>query len=139
MRATTHEGAAMPGHEAFRAAVETDDWAGVEDCLHEDVTFSSPAVHEQYRGRDAVMVVLRAVGRVLEDFAYAGTFVGGDGREVLEFRARVGDRRVQGIDLLTFDEDSGLVTDLTVMVRPLRGLEALVAAMGRELGVAADG
>ncbi len=73
--------------------------------------------------------------QVFEDFRYTGAFTGDDGREVLEFRTRVGDKQLQGIDLLTFDED-GLATDLTVMLRPLRGLEAAVAAIGDRLAAA---
>ena len=47
---------------------------------------------------------------------------------MLEFVARVGDREVQGIDLLRTAD--GLVTELTVMIRPLSGLNAVVARMG---------
>lgn len=127
----------MPKHDDFRAAVEAMDIAAATACFHPDATFHSPAVHRAYEGRDAVVAVLGAVMQVFEDFAYTGEFAGADGRELLEFRARVGDREVQGVDLLRFDED-GLVTDLTVLLRPLRGLEATVAAMGRVLEAAAQ-
>jgi hypothetical protein len=50
----------------------------------------------------------------------------------LIFTARVGDREVDGLDLLRLD-DQGLVTELTVMVRPMSGVQALAAAMGEEL------
>lgn len=128
----------MPRHAAFRAAVEATDPQAVRDCLAEGVTFHSPALYEPVVGLDEVTVYLHAVMQVFEDFAYTGEFVGDDGREVLEFRTRVGDRDVQGVDVLTFDED-GLVADLTVLLRPLRGLEATVAAMGRQLAAAAEG
>ena len=36
------------------------------------------------------------------------------------------------MDIVTTGED-GLITDVTVMVRPLRGLEALVAGMQQAL------
>lgn len=127
----------MPRHDDFRAAVEAEDAAALAVCFTEDATFSSPAVFEPYRGRQAAMMVLGAVMQVFEDFRYVGAFVGEDAREILEFRTRVGDKEVQGIDLLTFDED-GLVTDLTVMLRPLRGLEAAVAAIGRRLAAAGE-
>jgi hypothetical protein len=68
---------------------------------------------------------------VFEDFRYEDRFAGEDG-EVLLFSARVGDRELNGIDLLRFD-DAGKVRELTVMIRPLSGLTALVEAMGREL------
>ena len=75
--------------------------------------------------------MLRAVAKGFEDFHYDDSFEGSDG-EVLLFSARVGDRELNGIDLLRFD-DEGKVRELTVMIRPLSGLTALVEAMGREL------
>ena len=55
------------------------------------------------------------------------------------FKATVnGDRAVGGLDLLHFDED-GLIDELTVMLRPLSGLNAMAEAMGKrfeELGLA---
>jgi hypothetical protein len=52
------------------------------------------------------------------------------------FDARVGDRDVQGLDLIRTGSD-GLIEDLTVMVRPLSGALALRDAMGRQLGLTA--
>jgi hypothetical protein len=40
----------------------------------------------------------------------------------------VGDRTLQGCDILHFDED-GRIDELTVMVRPLSAAQALQAAM----------
>ena len=126
----------MARHDAFRAAVEGEDLDALVRCFTEDATFHSPAVHAPVEGRRSVAVYLGAVLQVFEDFVYTGSFVGGDGRELLEFRTRVGDREVQGVDLLSFDGD-GRVTDLTVLLRPLRGLEATVAAMAEQLAAAA--
>jgi len=117
--------------DAFRAAVVSGDEAALADVLAEDVVFRSPAVYKPYEGREATTLVLRAVSRVFEDFRYDDDFAGDNG-EVLLFSARVGDRELNGIDLLRFD-DHGKVRELTVMIRPLSGLAALVEAMGREL------
>jgi SnoaL-like domain len=117
--------------DAFRAAVVSGDEAALADVLAEDVVFRSPAVYKPYEGREATTLVLRAVSRVFEDFRYDDDFAGDNG-EVLLFSARVGDRELNGIDLLRFDDD-GKVRELTVMIRPLSGLAALVEAMGREL------
>ena len=48
-----------------------------------------------------------------------------------DLKARVGDRELDGLDLLRFD-DQGKVAELVVMVRPMSGLNALAEAMGRE-------
>ena len=139
MPVATDDGTTVPRHDAFRRAVEASDLPALGACFTSDATFHSPAVFEPYQGRDAVMAVLAAVMEVFEDFRYTGTFTGGDGRGILEFRTRVGDRKLQGIDLLTFDAASGQVTDLTVMLRPLRGLEAAVEAIGQRLAAAGNG
>ncbi len=100
----------------------------MEGLLSDDVVFRSPAVHQPYQGRTATMVVLRAVTRIFEDFRYTREFAGEDGH-VLEFETRVGDRQVQGADFLRVDGE-GRVSELTVMLRPLSGLQAVVERMG---------
>jgi SnoaL-like domain len=112
---------------AFGAAMVAGDMTEVSALLHPDVTFSSPAVFQPYRGRAATLLVLTAAAETFEDFAYVAE-AHGPQLDVLRFRARVGRYELEGVDILTVDED-GLITDVTVMVRPLRGLEALVAAM----------
>lgn len=117
--------------DAFKAAVESGDERELSETLAPGVVFRSPAVFKPYEGREATMLVLRAVASVFEDFRYEDRFEGWDG-EVLLFAARVGDRELSGIDLLRFDEE-GRVRELLVMIRPLSALNALVEAMAREL------
>ena len=117
--------------EAFENAVRSGDPDALAQALSPEAVFRSPAVFKPYEGRDAVMVVLRAVFNVLEDFRYEDRFEG-PGGEVLLFAARVGDRELNGIDMLRFDEQ-GRVRELTVMIRPFSGLRAVLEAMGREL------
>jgi len=116
---------------AFRDAVLAHDHDALVATLADDVTFCSPAVHKPYEGRDATAFVLAGVVRVFEDFRYVDELIG-DGKATLRFRARVGDREIEGVDLLTEGPD-GLISELTVMVRPLSGLKAVVEAMGRAL------
>jgi hypothetical protein len=117
--------------EAFQSAVTSGDVDALQGLLADDVVFRSPAVFKPYEGREATTLVLRAVSQVFEDFRYEDRFQGSDG-DVLLFSARVGDRELNGIDLLRFD-DQGRIRELTVMIRPLSGLTALVEAMAREL------
>lgn len=125
----------------FRAAIESgiggDRTAlagAVEATLSTDVVFNSPVVFRPYRGREAVMTVLRAVFEVLEDFRYEDELRAGP-TQALIFRARVGDREVQGLDLLRYD-DAGQVSELTVMLRPMSGLLAAAEAMRARLAEA---
>jgi hypothetical protein len=112
----------------FKEAVEARDWDAAVDCLAPDVTFNSPMAHKPFEGKDAVSGVLRAVSETFEDFEYTDEFQTGDAH-VLVFQAHVGDKQLQGIDLLRMNDD-GLIEDFTVMVRPASGLMALGQAMG---------
>ncbi len=135
--ATSTDSATGGRYRRFHDAVLAGDWDTAIDQLARDVTFRSPAVHTPYEGRLATATILRAVAKVFEDFRYVDTFDEGD-RAVLLFEARVGDRDVHGIDLLRFD-DQGLITDFTVMIRPLSGLLALAEAMRSALGEGTGG
>ena len=75
--------------------------------------------------------ILGAVVRVFEDFRYVERFDRGDAAALI-FEARIGDRELTGLDLLRFD-DTGQVSELTVMVRPLSGATALAEAMQARL------
>jgi hypothetical protein len=115
----------------FQAAVESGDAEALRSTLAEDVVFNSPVVFTPYRGIDAVAPLLAAAVSVFEDFRYTGAVGDGDHR-VLVFEARVGDRSVQGVDILRLDPD-GLVAELTVMLRPMSGVAAMAEAMRRRL------
>ena len=67
-----------------------------------------------YEGRETVAKILRTVFGVFEDFRYTDELEGDDIHGLL-FEARVGDRSLQGIDLLRPDAD-GQIAEFTVMV-----------------------
>jgi len=69
---------------------------------------------------------------VFEDFRYIDQMESEDGSIGLIFRARIGNREVEGLDFLWFN-DKGLIQDVTVMVRPLSAIEALLAEVGPRL------
>jgi hypothetical protein len=124
--------------DRFADAIAGNDPDGLKAALADDIVFRSPVVFRAYEGRELVGTVLaEGAMKVFSDFRYTHRFEDGDSA-ALVFEARVGDREVQGLDLLRFDGD-GLVSELTVMVRPMSGLQALGDAMGREferLGIA---
>jgi ketosteroid isomerase-like protein len=118
--------------DRFRAAAESKDFSNLEEIFAEDVTFRSPAVFKPYEGRDAVAMLLTAVAQVFEDFRYTDLAETGD-VAALAFSATVGDRELDGIDLLRFDGE-GRVREMAVYIRPMSGLHALAEAMQRALG-----
>ena len=117
----------------FRAAVEAGDIDAGLALFAEDATLDSPVAFKPFVGIEAVGVVLRAVFETFEDFHYTDELEGSDGTYALIFRARVGDKSVEGLDLIRTNE-SGKITNLTVMVRPLSGLIALAEAMSAKVG-----
>ena len=120
--------------DAFRAAAEAKDFSAASELFAEDVVFRSPVVFKPYEGREALMVLLGAVSRVFEDFRYVDQVESGDAA-TLVFEARVGDRELQGVDILRFDAE-GRVREMIVMVRPMSGMHALAEAMQRQLEAA---
>jgi hypothetical protein len=101
----------------------------------DDIVFRSPAVHAPYQGRAQVKALLGAVGQVLEDFRYTRQIGAADAADhALVFRARVGDRDLEGCDFIHVNGD-GLIDELYVMFRPLSGLMALAEAMKRQLAL----
>jgi hypothetical protein len=70
---------------------------------------------------------------VFEDFSYLREIGAPDEPDhALVFRARVGDRQIEGCDFLHTDE-SGCIDQLVVMVRPMSGVLALADAMKAQL------
>jgi hypothetical protein len=121
----------MSTPNALEQAVKARDLEALTAALAPDAVFRSPVVYRPYEGRDVIATILAAVTQVFEDFEYVQRFEG-DRTAALIFRARVGEREVDGLDLLHFDDD-GLVSELTVMVRPMSGVNALAAAMAEQL------
>lgn len=117
--------------DRFRAAAESKDFSQLEEIAAEDVTFRSPVVFKPYEGRQALTALLSAVVQVFEDFRYVEQVESGRSA-VLVFKARVGERELDGVDVLSFDEQ-GRVVELMVMVRPMSGVQALAEAMQRKL------
>lgn len=115
----------------FRAAAEANDPDALVASLADDIVFQSPAVFTPYRGREAVGTLLRSVMRVFEDFRYVDELASAE-QTALVFTARVGGKQIDGIDLGRVNA-AGLVTHLTVFIRPLSGLMALAQAMQAQL------
>lgn len=117
----------------FRLAAEAKDLEAMTATLREDVVLHSPILFRGFEGREIVSQVLTHVAATLEDFSYTDELA--EGRVVvLRFKARVGDRELEGIDFLELDE-KGQVAELTVFMRPMSALTAFNEQMAVRLGV----
>ena len=123
----------MPGPHPFRRAAEAKDLELLAEALREDVELHSPVLFRGFEGRDVVTQVLTHVAATLEDLTYTDELHEGS-TVALRFKARVGDRELEGIDFLELDEE-GRVAVLTVFMRPMSALTAFNERMAERLGV----
>ena len=115
----------------FGQAIEAGDHDAALATIADDVEFRSPAVYKPYHGKQQVDGLLRVVASVFENFRYTSEWRDGS-TTILFFEANVGDRELQGVDILE-ENEAGLVERFTVMVRPLSVLQALAQAIAQRL------
>jgi hypothetical protein len=118
----------------FRAAVESADLDAAGELLAPEIVFHSPVTFHPFIGRDTVRALLAEVAQVFEDFRYTDEIATGDVHALI-FRASVGDREIEGMDLLRIGSD-GLIADFTVMLRPLSALIPFAQAMAERAAAA---
>jgi hypothetical protein len=117
---------------AWHEIAEARDPAGLADLLADEVVFRSPAVHGDQEGKELTTAYLSAAIVVLgPTLAYRRQWYA-ESNAVLEFEAELDGLTVHGIDMLQWN-DEGRLTEFTVMVRPIRGLEKLIEKMAAEL------
>ena len=127
-------------HEYLR----TKDEAVLDDLLDPDVTFWSPVVFTPQEGREVTKLYLAAAGNTLAgttdgsaDAEPGGSSQGDQGGgfryvrrvlqghdAVLEFETTMAGMYVNGIDLITCDDD-GRIVDFKVMIRPLQAINVV--------------
>lgn len=127
----------MTSCDEFRRAVEDGDHGRIMATLAEDVRLFSPVKFRPFDGKPAVAALFRVLLRTFQDFRYVGELTGLDqdvdggpavASHVLHFHTVVGGKKIDGIDLLHVGAD-GLISDITVMVRPLSAVTALGEAI----------
>ncbi len=125
---TAHNGIALwhtymtkPSKEALSAMIA------------DDAVFHSPVVHSPQIGKAKVLSYLWAAAHVLGggSFRYLREIVDGNAA-MLEFEVEIDGIRINGIDIIAWDE-TGLIKDFKVMVRPLKAINLLHALMGARL------
>jgi hypothetical protein len=126
----------MP-NRTFRAAIEAGELDEALACMTPEVVLHSPVTFKPFEGREAVATLFGILFRTFEDFRYVGEYDAEDGSEVLHFRTRIGDRDVEGIDMIHYDAD-GMIDDFTVFVRPLSAVNALRDTIGAQLAAGAS-
>lgn len=124
--------------ERFHANNRGELEGGFDTLLHPDVVFYSPVVFTPQEGREITKLYLSAAGNTLPgdesngesgndqpgigggSFKYVKTIASGH-QAMLEFETTMDGKYVNGVDILTCDDDS-LVTEFKVMMRPLQAV-----------------
>lgn len=127
--ATPISAGAARGLAAWHDVLESRDPDALRALLAEDAVFRSPVVFRPQEGRDLAAMYLLGAMAVLGDAGFHYTRIVREGSDaILEFEAELDGNLVNGVDMIHFDT-AGRIVDFTVMLRPLRGLEAVRTRM----------
>jgi hypothetical protein len=116
---------------------------GLDALLAEDVVFHSPIVFTPQKGRDLTRLYLTAAGSTFGgETGSAGAKVGAafhytkelrtHPHAVLEFETEVDGKHVNGVDIITCDEE-GRIVEFRVMIRPLQAVNLMHQRMAAML------
>tara|TARA_B100001250_G_scaffold308887_1_gene270774 strand:+ start:52 stop:483 length:432 start_codon:yes stop_codon:yes gene_type:complete len=116
----------------------------LDDLLDDNVIFYSPVVFTPQKGKEITKLYLAAAGGVFSSdkdkqeskpkeskFRYIKEIVQ-DNYACLEFETEINGIYVNGIDLITWNEDNK-ITEFKVLVRPLQAVNTLHQMMGEML------
>ena len=119
---------------------------GLDELLHDDVVFLSPIVFTPQEGKEITKLYLMAAGQTLPGEKAPGETAPGAGSggfryvkevlsghtAVLEFETTVKGKYVNGVDIITCDDD-GKIVEFKVMIRPLQAINLVHQQMGEML------
>ncbi|HEX6584067.1 MAG TPA: nuclear transport factor 2 family protein [Thermoleophilaceae bacterium] len=106
-------------------AISERDRDALAALVADDVVFHSPAT--TYRGRDQVVDVLDVLGSVFEDITKTREV-----ETVTFLTGRAGDDELDGA-LVEIKDSDGRIAEITLLLRPLAGVQAGFRLMARAL------
>lgn len=130
--------------ETWHAYLKSGSAAELDDLIAEDCVFYSPIVFSPQKGKDLTKMYLAAAestfsegdpdkgpGKPQSAFHYVKEVVDGN-QMVLEFETTVEGKSVNGVDIITFNDD-GKITEFKVMIRPLQAINLMHMKMKQML------
>lgn len=111
--------------QQWHQLVKSRDVSQLKTILADDVVLHSPVIHRPVEGSMMVSMYLTAALHTFanESFTYDKEFFA-DNAAVLEFSTEIDGIFVNGIDMITFN-DEGKIVDFKVMVRPLKAINLI--------------
>jgi len=121
----------------WRDYAQTRNDAALHSVLHPDVVFESPIVHTPQRGREITLKYLASAVRVLggPKFRWVEEWRNDKGA-VLELQTEIDGIVINGVDIITYNDDGSLITHFKVMVRPFEAIKMLHRLMSAEVAKA---
>ena len=121
------------GLQTWHEFIENRDLSMLDDFLADDVVLYSPVVFTPIEGPFFVKMYLMAAEQIIagDAFEYLNE-ISEDNYSVLEFKTKIDGITVEGVDMITFNEE-GKLKALKVMVRPLQAMNIVHQKMGEFL------
>jgi hypothetical protein len=113
--------------DEWHRLVRERDVEALAALLAPEVAIGAPPYWEPFRGAVLAQHLLGLILETIEGFTYQREWRNGD-ELALEFRGRVGELELQGIDLISLDA-AGRIRRLDVLMRPVNAVNALIAAI----------
>ncbi|MCP4437343.1 MAG: nuclear transport factor 2 family protein [Aureispira sp.] len=119
--------------QQWHKLVETKDLDLLDKMLAEEVVFYSPVVWTPQKGKWLTTMYLGAAAHVFinDTFKYVREVIGPNDA-ILEFQTEIDGVVIEGVDMLHWN-DEGLLTNVKVMVRPLKAIQKIHQKMGEML------
>jgi len=125
---------ALQALETWHDLLEKREFDRLRPLASDAVVFRSPAFFTPYPGVEALVHIIATVNTLFEDFIYHREFwTVGHEAVMLEFSARLDDKKLKGVDIISFDE-AGKIREFEVMVRPANAAVVLGEAMAAKAG-----
>ena len=124
----TVEARAAPAASRLREAMQARDHAAVVALFSPDIVLHSPILGVRFEGKGALSDLYAGIIEGFTDYRYTRELEG-QGEHLLGFEGTVRGRRVEGVDIVRTGAD-GLISEMTIMIRPLSGLIAFLVGIG---------
>jgi hypothetical protein len=122
---------AMADHP-FRVAWRTRDLDAWIEALSPEVVLRSPVVRKPFRGHSAARELYGVLFETLGEVEITAELAGAEDTHVFFWLAEVAGRRIEGADLMRYDEQ-GRIVEIRVLIRPLVDIAMFASAVGPPL------